>query len=170
LTIESAGDARLFVALWPTPQVLHDLDAHQAQWAWPAGAALTGADQLHLTLHFIGAVPVPRIAELVQGLRVGAAPFTLELDSSELWPNQCAVLCPSQAPAALAALHDALAQALRALALKVDARPLRPHVTLAHRARGATPPTRAAALHWPVRGYALVRSSAGRYTPIAHYP
>jgi RNA 2',3'-cyclic 3'-phosphodiesterase len=167
LTID--GSARLFLALWPSPAVRRGLLVQQARWAWPAGAALTAAHKLHATLHFIGAVPAERVPELTQGLRVRVPRVTLVLDTAELWPNRCAVLCPSQVPAPLAALHGALAQALRALGLPVEARPFRPHVTLARDAAGVVPPARPAALYWPVRGYALVQSAGGRYTTIARY-
>jgi len=46
---------------------------------------------------------------------------------------------------------------------------LRPHVTLARKARGAVAPAQPFELRWPVRGYALMQSAAGRYTPIARY-
>jgi RNA 2',3'-cyclic 3'-phosphodiesterase len=167
LTIE--GTTRLFLALWPSPAVRRDLLAQQAQWVWPASAVPTLAEKLHLTLHFIGAVPSVRVPEVTQGLRVHAPRFALTLDGAEVWPNHCAALCSSETPSALTRLHGALAQALRALGLPVEPRAFRPHVTLARHATGAAPPTPAAALRWPVRGYALVQSAAGRYTPIARY-
>lgn len=169
MTTEDKTTARLFLALWPSPAVRRGLAAQQAQWAWPAGAALTPAVKLHATLHFIGAVPAARVAEVTQGLQVHAPRFELMLDSAELWPNRCAVLCASQLPAPLVRLHGALAQALRALDLPAEARPFRPHVTLARQAAGAVAPTPLAALRWPVRGYALVQSVGGRYMPIARY-
>jgi 2'-5' RNA ligase len=169
LTTEVGPTTRLFLALWPSPAVRQHLVEQQAHWSWPAGAALTPTDDLHLTLHFIGAVPAARVPDVVQGLRVNTPRFTLDLDTTEVWPNRCAVSCPCQTPAALATLHGALAQALRAQGLPVEPRPFRPHITLARHATGAAPPTPPATLRWPVRGYALVQSTAGRYTPIARY-
>jgi 2'-5' RNA ligase len=168
-TDTTSDTVRLFIGLWPTPAVRRALHAEQRRWTWPSSAALTGADNLHLTLHFIGAVPAVRVPDLTHGLNVTAPRFTLTLDAPEVWPNRCAVWCPSRVPAALASLHATLAQALRALALPVEPRPFRPHVTLARHASGALPPVQSAALHWLVRGYALVQSAAGRYTPIARY-
>lgn len=168
-TDTTSDTVRLFIGLWPTPAVRRALHAEQRRWTWPSSAALTGADNLHLTLHFIGAVPAARVPGVMQGLRANASRFTLELDTPELWPNRCAVWRPSQTPAALAELHSALAQALRALGLPVEPRPFHPHVTLARHASGAVPPTQPSALRWPVRGCALVQSAAGRYTPIARY-
>ena len=166
---EDDSAPRLFLALWPSPAVRRGLVAQQAQWAWPTSTALTPAAKLHATLHFIGAVPAARVADVTQGLRVHAPRFELTLGSAQVWPNGCAVLCPIQLPAPLVALRVALAQALRTLDLPLEPRPFRLHVTLARHASGAVPPTTPAALHWPAHGYALVQSAAGRYTPIAHY-
>jgi len=170
LTTEGGtNSARLFLALWPSPAVRRHLVELQSRWAWPPGAACTLADNLHLTLHFIGAVPAVRVPDVMEGLRVSAPRVTLELDTPEVWPNRCAVLCPSAVPAALAWLHNTLAQSLHVQGLPVEPRPFRPHVTLARNAAGAVPPAQPATLRWPVRGYELVQSAAGRYTPLARY-
>jgi 2'-5' RNA ligase len=161
--------ARLFLALWPTPAVRRALAAHQARWRWPERTAHVSAASLHLTLHFIGAVPSSDVAHIADGLRVKAAPFALDFGRAELWPRGLAVYSPLEVPAALAQLHAALADALHRLQLKVETRAFRPHVTLARKAAGATPPDNATPLHWPVRGYALVLSAGGSYTPLARY-
>jgi 2'-5' RNA ligase len=163
------GPARLFIALWPTLATRRALAAQQAGWIWPAGAIPTAAESLHLTLHFIGPVPLVDLPEVAQALDCQCTPFTLTLDSHALWPNRCAVLCPSRPPAALLSLHAELAQALARLRLPVEARPFQPHVTLARKAAGALTPAMPQPLRWRVGGYALVRSTAGRYTPLARY-
>lgn len=167
---ELARSARLFIALWPSPALRQRLLAHQAGWTWPARAALTLPANLHLTLHFIGAVPLPRLAHVAAGLHLAVPRFTLLLDRAELWPNGCAVCRASRTPDALADLHAALAQALGELELPLQPQRLRPHVTLARRAAGALPPPAPPALRWAVRGHVLVQSSAGRYTPLRRYP
>lgn len=167
--IPTAPFARLFVALWPDAAALRALAAWQARWAWPRGAAVVAPAQLHLTLHFIGAVPTGRLTELALGLARPMHPFELDLDRTELWPQGLAVLRPDAVPAALTALHTELQAALQQLALPVQARAFRPHVTLARRATGALPPSEPATLQWSVRGYALVQSRSG-YQTLAHYP
>lgn len=154
--------ARLFLAVWPPPAVCDALAAHQRLWQWPEAARTTPPERLHLTLHFIGAVPAARIDALTLGLRTRFAPFELTLAQPEVWPGGIAVLRPQQAPAALQALHAQLARKLHELALPVDARPWRPHVTLARKAQGARRPASNAGIVWPARaGYALVRSLPG---------
>jgi 2'-5' RNA ligase len=160
----------LFLALWPSPAVRSALAAEQSRWHWPAKALRVEPAALHLTLHFIGPVPRSRLREITQGLARSCPRFTLLLDRCELWPNRCAILCPGQVPDALAALHAALADMLRRLALPVEARAFRPHVTLARRAAGALAPEQPEPLAWPVRGYALVQSAGGHYAPTARYP
>lgn len=151
--------ARLFLALWPPPAVRDTLLAHMRQWQWTPLARPTPPERLHLTLHFIGAVPEVRLDELKARLRAPFLPFTLELAQPEVWPGGIAVLCTTQAPAALQTLHAQLGERLRALGLPVDERPLRPHVTLARKAQGARWPAQRDAIAWEVSGgYALVRS------------
>jgi 2'-5' RNA ligase len=163
--------ARLFLALWPDAAARTALQAWQRAIGWPAGARPTAAAHLHLTLHFIGAVPRERLPQLATGLAVPAEAFELVLDDFAVWPNGVAVLCPSAAPPALLALNAALGPALRALGLPVDDRPYRPHVTLARHARGALlagPPP--GPVGWPVRSGYVLAESAGGYRVLQRFP
>lgn len=157
--------ARLFLALWPDAATCRALQAWQdACRPWPAGARPTPAAHLHLTLHFIGAVPRARLPELATGLACPFTPFLLRLARFERWHGGIAALLPDDTPPALASLHADLAQALRTLALPVDARPFRPHVTLARHAGGAAPAEEGlpAPVQWQVEGgYVLAESASG---------
>lgn len=138
--------------------------------AWPTGAAPVPDDKLHLTLHFIGAVPARRVPDIADTLACPVTPFTLVLDTVETWPRGLALLAPGEVPPALRRLHADLADALRALALPVEARAFRPHVTLARRAGPPWPRRACVPVVWPVRGYALVRSRPdGRYDLLRRY-
>lgn len=163
--------ATLFLALWPGAALRDALAAEQARWQWPASARPVEPASLHLTLHYLGAVPLARLPELTAAFAATAPRATLRLQRRERWRNGCAVLCPATVPDALVALHAALAQALHALALPVESRPWRPHVTLARRAAEARAPADdGAALAWPVRGWRLARSLGhGRYAEVARY-
>ncbi|MGZ5196110.1 MAG: RNA 2',3'-cyclic phosphodiesterase [Ramlibacter sp.] len=157
-----AQPLRLFTGLWPDAATAAEIARWQAGWQWPSQAAPTQPERLHVTLHFLGNVAGTRVAELVDGLRVPVDAFTLEFGAGEVWPNGVAVLLPSEQPAALSRLHARLGDAVRRLQLPVEERPYRPHVTLARRARGASPPPAGADLRWRVAdGYVLACSLPG---------
>lgn len=162
--------ARLFLALWPAPRVRQALAACRDLTAWPAGASPTATEHLHLTLHFIGAVPAARVDAVAAGLRVPLAAFDLQLDGTGIWHGGIAVLQPGVVPDRLLQLHASLAEALRRLQLPVETRAFHPHVTLARRAGRLAPLAPAAPLRWPVAGYALVQSlGGGRYRVLRRY-
>jgi 2'-5' RNA ligase len=152
---------RLFLALWPDAGVRAALARRSQACTWPAGAAIVPPQRLHLTLHFIGAVAPARLPELAHYLRVPLRPCVLTLDRLAAWPRGLAVLEASAVPEALAALHRDLAAALGAAGLPVEQRRFAAHVTLARHAAAAALPGRIAPLHWPVNGYALLRSHPG---------
>lgn len=163
--------SRLFLALWPDEDTRDAIAAWQSVWQWPPGAKLVGREQLHLTLHFLGNVPVARIAELGRGLRVPVEPMELAFGAGQVWPGGIAVLRPAETPAPLRALHERLAQALQRLGLAVEDRAFRAHVTLARKAAGAAPPPEAS-LRWTAdTGYVLVQSLAngGRYEVLERF-
>lgn len=167
----TAPSLRLFTALWPPPAVRDALLALRDRWQWPAGAALVDAPKLHLTLHFLGGIQASRLPALVDGLALPMAHAELHVDPGRqrVWPGGIAVL-ELQVPDTLRRLHARLAQSLSQLGLTVEARPWRPHVTFARKAAGAVPPAEAQpAPAWPVEGYALVRSSGGRYDVLHRY-
>jgi 2'-5' RNA ligase len=162
--------ARLFLALWPGPAVRGALVDARDAWAWPAGARPEAEARLHVTLHFLGAVERERVPALDAALRgVPCAPFELRLARAALWPHGIAVLQPRAVPPRLLELHAALGALLRRLELPVETRPYRPHVTLARHAVGAAPPGDTPALHWRVRGHALVESLGGAYVVLGRY-
>jgi len=173
------GDtARLFLALWPDDALRRALLGWRDAWHWPASTVLVPPEHFHLTLHFLGNVPIsrlPELTELAPGLGVPCKPFPLSLGHAGLWPHGIAVLQPDEpdaVPPPLTQLHDALQLALTRLALPTENRAYRPHITLARHAQAAVPPTQGPVLRWPVDGYALVRSWPGKtggYSVIRRY-
>lgn len=167
--------ARLFLALWPDDALRQALLVWRDAWHWPALAVPVQRERFHLTLHFLGNVPASRLPELVQGLGVPCTPFTLNFGRAELWPHGIAVLQPDESeavPPPLAQLHETLRSALTRLALPTETRVFRPHITLAHHAQAAVPPTQGPALRWQVDSYALIRSwpgKAGGYSVVQRY-
>jgi len=164
-----SATTRLFLALWPDPLLRHLLTQWRDAWTWPKGASPVHADKLHVTLHFLGALPSERLPELLEGLAVPFEPFRLDLDRATVWHNGIAVLEPDTTPPGLAGLHARLSDALVALGLQPEARRYRPHVTMARRATGATVPAAGPPVAWDVPGYALVESKNGIYTVLRHY-
>lgn len=125
-----------------------------------------------MTLHFIGSVPVDRLAQIRSALRVPFEPFTLTLDTPRQWPGGLAVLCPSETPGALADLHERLGEVLHDLQLPVSPRQLVAHVTLGRRCdRMAVPPS-CPPVVWRVDSYALIQSTGDareRYVLLERY-
>lgn len=163
---------RLFLALWPDPATLEAMVKHTELWTWPQGCARYKPVDWHVTLHFLGDVPAPRLAELTAGLKLPFDSFELVLDQPQQWPRGLSVLGASRVPDELAELQQRLALSLAGLKLPVEHRPYRPHVTLARRADAAIPPSVSTPVVWPVRSYALVRSTGRpeqRYQVVCSY-
>lgn len=157
-----ANPPRLFIALWPQPALREALARAAGAWHWPPQARRTPPERLHVTLHFLGTVEARRLPELARSLAVPWAGCDLVLDRPRLWPGGIAVLEAASVPASLAALHGALSARLQRLALPVEARPFRPHVTLARQAWGARAPEQVDPIAWSTGpGYALVQSLPG---------
>lgn len=155
------------MALVPDDLVRAALCRTRDRWVWSAGARPTRTDDLHVTLVFLGAVEVARVAALIAALPVAFEPFALRFDRATLWKNGIAALEPSGSDAALTALQAALAERIAASGVPPETRRYRPHVTLAREADGSTPPRDDAAVGWPVAQYALIESRGGRYTTLA---
>ena len=163
---------RLFLAVWPDAAVREALARWQRAWTWPPGTGLVPPERLHLTLHFLGNVPVSELPALTAGLRVPFDSFELAFGHAELWPGGTAVVRPDATPPALSGLHGRLAAALAGLDRPVESRRYKAHVTLARRAIGARPPTAQPKFSWRAdTGFVLVRSLPDRagYEELARF-
>lgn len=135
----------------------------QLQWTWPERAAVVGPEKLHITLHFLGDVAPQRVRDLQYVLKTVPTPaFELRLTRQEIWQQGIAVLRPENLPVQLRGLHGRIGLALADIGVPAEARPYRPHVTLARRAAGATPPTQLPDLRWhAASGFVLVQTLGG---------
>src|SRR5688500_14707668 len=137
---------RLFVALTLPPSVRDVLTA----LAEPLpGVSWTRAEQLHVTLRFLGDVPTDQIAPLIVRLaQLRVASFILPVEGIGSFP-------PSQPPRILwigtgsghprlFQLRQRLDDALLAAGLPLDVRTFHPHITLARCMENAAP----AISHW----------------------
>ena len=160
----SAAHVRLFIALWPPDAVRAALASWQATWQWPERAAVVRPERLHVTLHFLGAVPSSTVLDLKHVLQIPTPAFDLHFGTPEMWQHGTAVVRPESSPTALRALHARIGLALASIGLKVESRPFRPHVTLARKATGAAPPPQPADIAWTAKdGFVLVQTlGAGR--------
>jgi RNA 2',3'-cyclic 3'-phosphodiesterase len=163
LTVVARPDRplRLFTALWPQQPVRDAIARWQREWQWPQRAAVVAPERLHITLHFLGDVSVERLDELRAAVRMRCEPFRLDFGRAEIWGGGIAVLSPDQTPEVLEELHVRIGTALAAAGMVLDARPYRPHVTLARRAGGAKPPAQDPPLRWRVDDFVLVASLPG---------
>ena len=163
---------RLFFALWPDPSLLQALRARVGEITASVGGKLQRPDQWHVTLEFLGQVPHERQPALRAAAdRVRRSAVAIEFDRVEYWRKpQVVCMVASRVPTGLAALITQLRAELAAEGFAVEARPFRPHLTLARKVRSAADSLLDPPFLWPAGGFALVRSvtdpAGSRYEPL----
>ncbi|MBK6853271.1 MAG: RNA 2',3'-cyclic phosphodiesterase [Burkholderiales bacterium] len=163
--------ARLFLALWPSPEARTAASRWQAAQAWPADAQTVVPSNVHVTLPFIGAVALSRVQVLAAACTVTFRAFDLVLDRLEVWHHGTVVLLPSTLPDALVDLHERLTTTVRAQGIELDTREFRPHLTLARHCAGLVPADPdLAPVQWRVNRYVLAVSAGGQYNVVQSYP
>lgn len=163
----SNATLRLFFALWPGPPTRGALAALARTVAAETGGRATAADNVHLTLAFLGAQPRDSVGNLLnRGRALAATAFVLTLDHIDCWrKNGVAWAGTSEIPPSLGLLRQALVDSLAEAGIAEEPRPFAVHVTLARKI--ATPLCRPLAppIDWPVDGLALIASMPGRDGP-----
>ena len=140
------SSARLFVALEP-PAAARTALARWGSRACDADPALraVGEEALHLTVHFLGERPQADVEALRAAVAQAPATCIPLAGAGALWlaPRRPHVLTAAldDVTGALEALHRALGAGLESATpgWSRDARPLRPHITVARVRRGAHP-------------------------------
>ena len=157
----TGGMARLFIAVWPTPEVQRALGEIARGAQHECGGRAVPHSNIHLTLVFLGNLPRERIATLeaiapkVQGHR-----FTLKVDRLEYWRHNRILWAGTRdIPEALQALVTRLQDALAGADFKFDRRPYVPHITLLRNVRQAPSEDRSPEVSWPVESFALMESA-----------
>lgn len=169
-------DLRLFFALWPeagTRQAIYK--ASRDALAAADGRAVP-AENLHMTLVFIGAVAAEAVT-LVKSIAasVHAESFRLELDRYGYWKEPQVLWCgASRICAAAATLAANLRERLMDAGFRnLDPKPFVPHVTLARKVHRTGALGGFGPLAWEAKEFALVSSVTGKtgsaYTPLASY-
>jgi 2'-5' RNA ligase len=133
---------RLFVALEPPDAVRRRLAALAAELRRAAGRAAddvrwVAAENVHLTLQFLGAVPAERVAEIDASVRAAASearPLSLEVKGAGGFPNarrpRVVWAGVTGDTVALAALVRELGRRLAPLGFAPEERPFSAHLTL----------------------------------------
>lgn len=173
--------ARVFFALYP-PEAATQMLAEAGQALLQGGRGrLIPRKNLHLTLAFLGDLPLDRLTALeAVGARVAHATsgFELKLDQMGCWSRK-GILWAScrQAPVGLLALESELLAGLRDAGLPAppDQRPFKPHVTLArHFSGGISQLQEGLKVCWPCDRFFLVRSrldaAGSNYHTLASWP
>jgi len=166
---------RLFFAFWPQPR----LQAALAQALRPAversGGQPVPAQNLHVTLVFVGSVPEADLGK-VEGVaatvaqKVGAGPAVIGLDVLDYWKKPRVLCLTTEQPpnTQAASIAELLQDRLAAAGFTPDLRPWRPHVTLARKVTRGSSIGAVQQVEWTFREFALVESRTGPAGSIYH--
>ena len=133
---------RLFVAAYPPPAVSETLLGRCTSITLPPHR-LTPPEQVHMTLHFLGDVPIPELPEVEESVRRSAAglgAFELRITRLRSLPERG----PARLVAAEADEHPTLAEVHRRLVHRLAMKPrardrFLPHFTLLRFTGGGAP-------------------------------
>lgn len=148
------------------------------------GGRPTRGDTIHLTLAFLGDIPVAELPRLqAVGDRVRGARFSLRIDRLDYWRNKRLLWAgTSEVPRCLQDLHKQLLAALAGAGFRADSKggEFTPHITLVRHVLSEQPDSTGIGgdptwpLDWPCSSFALLRSelsSAGpNYTVLRTFP
>ena len=135
----------------------------------------------HLTLAFLGSVPLSRVAgagqvaaQCVQTWHPREVPIEVVLDGIEHWRKpQVLVATASVTPPAATALAEALTQSLIDAGFNPDPKPFRVHATVARKVRRVIRKPRIEPVRWRFESLHLIASTTGPegsvYTPVAEW-
>lgn len=124
---------RLFFALWPDEPTTRRLAELQRSLRPVCPGRWLRAENLHVTLVFLGQVAAGRLPELkCLAERVHCPPFSLSLNRLQWWRgNRLLCLAPGVTPVGLSVLVAELSAGLAAAGFELESRTYRAHLTLA---------------------------------------
>lgn len=151
---------RLFLGIFPDKCIQDQLAHHVEKLATICGGKKVSLSQLHLTLVFLGDVPISRIKFLQQAIsKVTAKKFAFELDEIRYWKkNEIVYIQARSFPAELYYLVDSLRNALTKSEFLIDKRAYKPHITLIRRARCLSQVDLNTSITWGVDKWFLIHS------------
>ena len=152
---------RVFLALWPGPEVAARLHQISLEAEKRCGGRRMRGDTLHITLAFLGEVAesrLPLIGEAMATLQAGR--FRLRIDTSGYWAHNRIVWAGCRAwPAQLDGLVGDIRCALADAGLPFAAEnAFFPHVTLLRKAHAVDVLPEFEPIDWPVDEWVLVAS------------
>lgn len=152
--------ARLFFALWPAPALRTQLHALAMQMQEATAGRVMHAETLHMTLLFLGEVPLAHITQLEQVTdAVECEPFSFALEQLACWRhNQILYAAPAQTVPPLQALAQQLRTAADRAGIDYDKRGFTPHVTLQRKVLRPLEQRALVLPAWQVQEFALVES------------
>jgi 2'-5' RNA ligase len=156
--VREKKDIRLFFALWPDEDLRARLSAAADGIAIEGAARRVPANNLHLTLHFVGNVYFEEMVCLQrQAGRVRAESFRLDIDCQGSFKKpRLAWMGCSDAPAALGELQAQLGRQLQLCGFQSEARPYHPHVTVARKTEPLVEGGPLEPVTWMVTEFALI--------------
>ena len=148
---------RLFVALWPEDDVRKKLSNKQLELKLGDYGRLIPAANLHITVLFLGDVPVNEIPEIESFVKsIELTPFSFNISKIGFWPHNKIVWAgPEDTKAELEDLSNQIRVGLKKYVS--DRRRFSPHVTLARKVRRRVQCT-LTPIEWRVGIVYLVRS------------
>ena len=157
---------RLFFALWPDDRLRASLERVAIELAARAQGKAVPAAKVHMTLAFLGEVPVDRMPAAVDAAsRVAGEAFDVALDEVGAFRSaRVAWIGSSAGLPALTSLQSGLAAELRREGFELESRPFAAHVTLVRRISRPVAREAVAPIAWRVRDFALVASNTGKGT------
>ena len=167
---------RLFFALWPSATTQQQWLSSTDSLIKPLGGKQVPANNLHLTLHFLGEIDGSRTSTLQRMVdRLQPQDIILRFDKIECWRKaDLACLRASHEPPALINLVNQLGKGLQQAGFTVEKRAFKAHVTLARRLQFCAEQLPVwPSLEWQADTLALVRSrltpEGSIYTPVSEW-
>lgn len=151
---------RLFFALWPSAQVREAIVAISGPVLNNIEGRTIHPKNLHITLHFIGAVNDDEKDSLHKAAQsVTAHPFDLCLDGfGHFSKAKIFWMAAQKIPPGLSLLHQNLGEALSTCDFHRDQRMYSPHVSLLRKYNGAAMVYPEFSINWQVDEFVLVES------------
>lgn len=156
---QESKQLRLFFALWPDEEVRQSLAMINHELAKSHHGKPIRAENLHLTLAFLGNVPEESLDCLIpMASAIAFKSFDLEFDHLDIFPHAQVIWAGSEnEPTELLNLASDLYKGILACGIRLDPRPFKAHLTLMRKAKQFSK-QQIIPVTWSVRDFCLVSS------------